>query len=871
MQPKILITLAITLTILASSCKITNKRTTLPHTWIPQKSYAIIMQKDTYKKNEWQQVAQTLRQKYNADLILYQNNIQETKNTLKKIMPNYICFIVEPQQANRNQVVAIHRLTRQLDNDIYTDSAWGILTGYTPTDALNLAKTNKPLFIKRFLSGTKAANLDIFEQAILFDESKPRAGKIKQPNKKTTNKTFPADSAKSIADAFHTLKPQLFLTSGHGFPEGWQIGYNYTDGFLISKKGKLYAQDTKKKLYPINSPNPKIFMPVGNCLIGQIRSPDAFTLAMIHSCGVKQMFGYTVPTFFGYMGWGMCSYFFDMPHYSLSESFFANQQALLRELDNKYPKLTNKTFKQFDMPTINPIIRKYYPITHESLGLFWDRDAVAFYGDPAWRAEHYKTNTPWSYKLTKKHQLYTLTITTNQDGTWTNRPLIIFLPHRIKNAQINQGEELMPTITDNFIILPLTGKYKKNEIITLTFTAHSCKQYQTSAKHPITYTTTKNITKKTKLPKTTIANLTIPQKYQTQIQNALSLPNNPNQKQLIKAIKQAPKKQKEAILFLIANMPERDLRTISAKYLLKNTKYAYQALNKAKWKKQIPTEIFLNEILPYCTINERRDDWRQEFSTRFYPLVKNCKSPGKAAEILNKKMWKMINVIYSTKRPKPDQSPYESIQAKLASCTGLSILLIDACRSVGIPARMAGIPSWTHKRGNHSWVEIWDKGWHMLGAFDCSKLDDSWFLADTGKADPNNPIHTIYATSFKKTNNYFPCVWNIQLRYIPAVKVTQRYLKLANPQISTQQIRFLVPVYKQNNPIALNVTITHNQQIIASGISSDQTKDTNDILEFKLQKNKEYTITITDKKNKKYSKKIKTGKQPIQTLRFNLP
>ena len=45
----------------------------------------------------------------------------------------------------------------------------------------------------------------------------------------------------------------------------------------------------------------------------------------------------------------------------------------------------------------------------------------------------------------------------------------------------------------------------------------------------------------------------------------------------------------------------------------------------------------------------------------------------------------MINVRYhARKRPKPDQSPYESIDAGFASCTGLSVLLIDACRSVGV-------------------------------------------------------------------------------------------------------------------------------------------------------------------------------------------
>ena len=42
----------------------------------------------------------------------------------------------------------------------------------------------------------------------------------------------------------------------------------------------------------------------------------------------------------------------------------------------------------------------------------------------------------------------------------------------------------------------------------------------------------------------------------------------------------------------------------------------------------------------------------------------------------------------------------------MATCTGLSIMLVEACRAVGIPARVAGIASWPGRGGNHTWVEV---------------------------------------------------------------------------------------------------------------------------------------------------------------------
>ncbi len=40
-------------------------------------------------------------------------------------------------------------------------------------------------------------------------------------------------------------------------------------------------------------------------------------------------------------------------------------------------------------------------------------------------------------------------------------------------------------------------------------------------------------------------------------------------------------------------------------------------------------------------------------------------------------------------------SPFQVIAAGFASCTGLSIFLIDALRSVGVPARLAGSLDYT--------------------------------------------------------------------------------------------------------------------------------------------------------------------------------
>ena len=123
--------------------------------------------------------------------------------------------------------------------------------------------------------------------------------------------------------------------------------------------------------------------------------------------------------------------------------------------------------------------------------------------------------------------------------------------------------------------------------------------------------------------------------------------------------------------------------------------------------------IFLDAVLPHVSTTEPRESMRGEFHDRYLPLVQKLKRPGDAALALNKALFRDYKVVYNTRRLRPDQSSRESIKQGMATCTGLSIMLVEACRSVAVPARMAGIASWPGRGGNHTWVEVWDSGWHF--------------------------------------------------------------------------------------------------------------------------------------------------------------
>ena len=326
-----------------------------------------------------------------------------------------------------------------------------------------------------------------------------------------------------------------------------------------------------------------------------------------------------------------------------------------------------------------------------------------------------------------------------------------------------------------------------------------------------------------------------------------------NRSQLEAALERVSPIQREGMLFLIANMPPDDLSSLSAEFLVNHVTNAYGVMNDVAWASRTPKDVFLNNVLPYSVVNERRESWRVDFRTRFLPMIKDCTTPSHAAARLNQKVFGTFGVYYSPERLKADQSPYESIEYKKASCTGLSILLIAACRSVGVPARFAGTPLWTDRSGNHSWVEIWDDGWHFTGAAepDGDALDRAWFTRRAAEALRDSPDQAIYATSYRKTPLSFPMVWAPSNRAVSAVNVTDRYTRSSLPRPGAMRLVGFVVRTAPNGPrVAAQVRVTDaaTGKMAFAGEAKDDRFDLNDTLETYLPSNTAYRVEVEYRK-----------------------
>ena len=292
-----------------------------------------------------------------------------------------------------------------------------------------------------------------------------------------------------------------------------------------------------------------------------------------------------------------------------------------------------------------------------------------------------------------------------------------------------------------------------------------------------------------------------------------------------------------AARFLVAHMPAKDKESLAAGFLTTNLDLAFKARAEFPWAKQVPAEIFLNDVLPYAVFDETRDPWRADFLEKARPIVKAAQSASEAAQALNREIFKLVNVHYNTGRKAPNQSPKESMESGRATCTGLSIILIDACRAVGIPARAVGTPLWANERGNHTWVEIWDGGWQFTGAdeYDAGGLNRGWFTGDAAQAKADMPQHAIYATSWKNEGLAFPMVWAQENKDVAAVNVTARYAK---PKADGGMAKLGVRLFdtKGGKRVVAKVRVIHGPAAVSNDAETKAgTTDLNDMPRFDLK------------------------------------
>ncbi|HZW08117.1 MAG TPA: hypothetical protein VFF65_13425 [Phycisphaerales bacterium] len=391
-------------------------------------------------------------------------------------MPIHTAIVAKPEELGRGVVARIHRTMRKLDSDPYTDTLWGIVTGLSADDALQLVSDDKPLVIEDAVS-TTGINAGLFEQMFTISDGDPGAWVYKIGANTTSGGTKDdiernSDRATLFGERFTQISPDLIVTSSHGFQNGIEMPWGH--GMLVARSGELaiLPQNPPKDGKPgkglgkpqklPHSPNPKVFLPIGNCLVGHIdakHTTDSLILALQRSAAVRQTVGYTIETWYGRGGWGTLGLLQSQPgNFTVAEAWFFNHQQLLEELRTHHPKAAAFDYDWTDKSSVESYMRAATKAgidgrNKDQMGLSFDRDVVALYGDPKYDARLDKSRWTAPFTTNVEASAADLRITITARDARFQGPAMIYFPRRMPNPKATALPD-NAILADNFLIIP---------------------------------------------------------------------------------------------------------------------------------------------------------------------------------------------------------------------------------------------------------------------------------------------------------------------------------------------------------------------------------------------------------------------------------
>ncbi len=189
---------------------------------------------------------------------------------------------------------------------------------------------------------------------------------------------------------------------------------------------------------------------------------------------------------------------------------------------------------------------------------------------------------------------------------------------------------------------------------------------------------------------------------------------------------------RDGVRFLLAYMPLSDLAVYEPGYITEHVAASLRTRREMSWGPSVPSDLFLNFVLPPRVNNENPDDFRIIYYDELKDRVKGLDAVEAALEI---NRWCQEKVEYQPSDSRTS-SPLATVLSARGRCGEESTFAVTALRTVGIPARQVYTPRWAHTDDNHAWVEFWADGrWHYLGACEPEPVPDrGWFTEPARRA-----------------------------------------------------------------------------------------------------------------------------------------
>lgn len=461
--------------------------------WAQAKNGYVVAASEAVKADAaWMKVVDALVKKHKADVIFYRENISELLGSLRDLRPRFVAFVEKPERLDREYVMNGHRISRQVDEDIYADYLWGIITGYTAEDAMRLVdRSRKPFFIRTALNTTcEMSDGRYFTRFAFMNDGSDGAGRWGEKNETMPETRHYQTGKWNILDKwvekYKELDPDLLVTSSHATERNLEMPFSV--GNLKADGGRLYA-DFIKREYLDGTAHPRVYFAAGNCLIGNVdRDPNSMAVGWLSGMNATSMIGYVVTTWYGRNGWGGLKYWTaNAGRLTLAQAIYLNQQDMLHTEHSWYPEMltVDYPFAAGDFGADAEFKKKFKEATgseptKDQKGFVHDRDVVVLYGDPAWDVKM-QSPDPAGYRVDFKVRAKKciVTIKTNEHFNGelmrggklkqvhvSDIPFAYYFPRRVQRPRLARGQAWEVAVAEDFLLV-YNCDFEKNKTYTI--------------------------------------------------------------------------------------------------------------------------------------------------------------------------------------------------------------------------------------------------------------------------------------------------------------------------------------------------------------------------------------------------------------------
>ena len=468
---------------------------------VVESDYLVVASEAVMVDEEWRAVAEALAARHNADIVTFASAPREALDAIREAYPRYVAVVDVPENIGRDYVIDLHHVCREVDDDIYGDFLWGIITGYDASAAMRMVTNSaEPLVIKDAVATIMELNsAKWFDNYAWVDDHTKGLWGYKQgrDGEIVTGMVAPEEVLGTFTRLYEEYDPDLVVTAAHATQHNLEMPYSL--GHLRPRDGKLYAQNifTEEEYDIEESGKRRVYAAVGNCLIGDVNNTrESMAVAWMNGSNATTMIGYVVTTWHGRSGWGALKYWVTSPdRYTLAEAVYMNQQDLLHQHSVLTPGLLNESYnyegKFYDELTnaadaLSAELGREVDLDNaadwDMIGFWHDRDVLAYYGDPKWIVMLQPVAAECDYDVTMavEDSKCTIIIVTKDNFSLERMrgdkfkqehvldlPFNYFFPTRLTNPRLAEGQTWDVVLDENFILVR-NAEFEPNSTYTIT-------------------------------------------------------------------------------------------------------------------------------------------------------------------------------------------------------------------------------------------------------------------------------------------------------------------------------------------------------------------------------------------------------------------